>query len=271
MEWRKLKNIVLLILLALDLALVALLGGPRLSAFYRQSQADREAVEFLEQKGIGLSESVIPDNSQFQPQIAQRDQEEEGRLAAQLLGENVTQEARGGEVYRYTSQKGVVQFHSDGSFWAELEERAFSLEGGGQNAALEVLDKLGFSGEIVEQGVRSITVRQSWAGGSLFNQQAPVFWNQTGITEIAAGRRLYGTPVRDTSRASIDRATALIDFYNGLNQMGDVCSRVDAIVPGYLTASSLNKVMTLTPIWQVTTDTGAYRLDLVSGELERLS
>ena len=50
-----------------------------------------------------------------------------------------------------------------------------------------------------------------------------------------------------------------------------MCSRVDAIVPGYLTASSLNKVMTLTPIWQVTTDTGAYRLDLVSGELERLS
>lgn len=271
MEWSKLKNIVLLILLALNLALVALLGGPRLSAYYRQSQAAREAVEFLKQKGIGLSESVIPDNRQFQPQIAQRDQEEEVRLAAQLLGENVSQEARGGEVYRYTSPKGVVQFHSDGSFWAELEGQAFPLVGGGQNAALEVLNKLGFSGEVVEQGVRSVTVRQNWSGGSLFNQQATVLWSQAGITEIAAGRRLYGTPVRDTSRTSIDRATALVDFYNGLNQMGDVCSRVDAIIPGYLTASSLNKMMTLTPVWQVKTDTGAYQLDLVSGKLERLS
>ena len=53
--------------------------------------------------------------------------------------------------------------------------------------------------------------------------------------------------------------------------MGDVCSRGDAIIPGDLTASSLNKVMTLTPVWQVKTDTGAYQLDLVSGKLERPS
>ena len=270
MEWRKLKNIVLIILLALNLALVALLGGPRLSAYYRQTQADRAAVEFLEKKGIGVPEEIVPDTRSAQPQIAQRDQGEEARLAAQLLGEDVEQEARGGEVYRYTSPRGVLQFHSDGSFWAELEEEAFPLEGGGQAAALGVLEKLGFSGEVIEQGSRSVTVRQSWSGGALFNQQATVLWSQTGITEITSGRRLYGVPVRDTTRESIDRATALIGFYNGLNQMGDVCSRVDAIVPGYLTVTSLNKEMLLTPVWQVTTDTGAYRLDLVSGELERL-
>ena len=271
MEWRKLKNIVLLILLTLNLVLVALLGGPRLSAYYCQTQADRAAVEFLAQKGIGISESVLPDHTQFQPQIVQRDLEEEARLAAQLLGEDVTQQAQGGEVYRYASPKGVLQFHSDGSFWAELEARDFPLEGGGQNAALEVLNKLGFSGDVVEQRLRSVTVCQNWGGGSLFDQQATVGWSQVGITEIAAGRRLYGSPIPDTGRASIDRATALINFYNGLNRMGDVCSRVDKITPGYLSATSLNKVMTLTPVWQVTTDTGSYCLNLVDGTLERLS
>lgn len=271
MEWRKLKNIILIILLALNLALLILIGGPRLSAYYRQNQADRAAVEFLERKGIGLSESLIPDNSQFQPQIARRDQEEEASLAAQLLGEDVEQESRGGEVYRYTSSKGILQFHSDGSFWAELEEDAFPLEGEGQRTALAMLETLGFSGEILEQGMDRVTVCQSWNGGVLFNHQATVFWSRTGITKISSGRRLYGTPGQDPGRESIDRATALIDFYNGLNQMGDVCSRVDAIVPGYLTTTSLNKVMLLTPVWQVTTDTGAYRLDLVSGELERLN
>lgn len=271
MEWRKLKNIMLIILLALNLALLGLIGGPRLSAYYRQSQADREAVAFLEQKGIGISADQIPDSQALQPQIAERDLEEEARLAGQLLGEDMIQEARGGEVYRYSSPLGALQFHSDGSFWAELDENAFPLTGSGQSAALGVLKKLGFTGEVIEQGLRSITVRQNWEGASLFQQQATILWNQRGITEIAAGRRLYGTPVRDTGRACIDRATALIDFYNGLNRMGDVCSRVDAITPGYLSAASLDKVMTLSPVWRVSTDTGLYQLDLVSGELERLS
>jgi len=50
-----------------------------------------------------------------------------------------------------------------------------------------------------------------------------------------------------------------------------VCSRVDEIVPGYLSATSLSRQMELTPVWRITTDTGAYQLDLVSGELERVN
>ena len=34
---------------------------------------------------------------------------------------------------------------------------------------------------------------------------------------------------------------------------------------------SLNKVMTLAPVWRITTDTGAYQLNLINGALERLT
>ena len=93
---------------------------------------------------------------------------------------------------------------------------------------------------------------------------------EEGIMAISPGRRLYGTPAADAGRMSIDRATALIFFYNGLSRMGDVCSRIDHIEPGYISATSLNRVMTLTPVWRVTTDTGTYQLDLVGGDLERV-
>jgi hypothetical protein len=56
-----------------------------------------------------------------------------------------------------------------------------------------------------------------------------------------------------------------------LNRLGDVCSRVDGIEPGYLSVTSLSRQMELTPVWRITTDTGAYQLDLVSGEVERVS
>lgn len=269
MEWRKLKNIILLILLGLNVALALLIGGPALSDSYRATQADREAVAFLEQKGITVEEKSIPSTEELLPKIVQRDREQEAQLARQLLGEDVEQHAQGGEVYRYTSARGTVQFHSDGSFWASLAPEAFPLNGNAREAALTVLERLGFSGQVEEEEQR-LTVCQTWDGLPLFNQQATVVWNETGVTDITAGRRLYGTPLVDNTRQTITLATALIDFYNGLNQMGDVCSRVDAIMPGYLSATALNRPMTLTPVWRVTTDTGAYQLDLVSGALDRV-
>ena len=269
MEWRKLKNIILIVLLALNLALAGLIGGPRISAYARQGQAQREAVLFLEQKGIGVTEEIIPAGEVHQPLVAQRNLQAEGELARLVLGDEVVPEQQGGEVYRYVSGKGVIQFHSDGSFWAELAPEHFTVDGDGKTAALAVLEQLGFTGEILSEENGAITLRQQLEQICLFNQQATVTWNRIGVTGITSGRRLYGTPVADTGRESIDRATALIAFYNGLNKMGDVCSRIDRIEPGYLSATSLDRVMTLTPVWRVTTDTGTYELDLVSGELER--
>ena len=274
MQWRKLKNIILLILLALNLALAGLIGGPALSDHYHELRADREAVAFLEQKGIGFGNIDLPAPSQLVPQNVARAREEEARLARKLLGEDAVQEARGGEVYRYTSALGVVQFHSDGSFWAQLTEGAFPVGEDPQQAALALLEQLEFSGRTVplkETGEDTLTVRQIWNGADLFNQQATGLWNDTCMTEIVNGRRLYGLPVEDESRRTITLATALIDFYNGLNRLGDVCSRVDEIVPGYLSVTSLSRQMELTPVWRITTDTGAYQLDLVSGELERVN
>lgn len=274
MEWRKLKNIILLILLVLNGALAILIGGPALSDYYRDRQADREAAAFLKQKGILFDETVVPNPEALFPQSVVREREEEARLARKLLGESAVQEVRGGEVYRYTSDLGMVQFHSDGSFWAQLTPGSFPVGNDPQGTAVAVLEQLEFSGQIVpmkENGENTVTVRQVWNGAHLFDQQATVLWNDNEIMEIAAGRRLYGTPVADETRRAITLATALIDFYNGLNRLGDVCSRVDKITPGYVSATSLTRQMELTPVWRITTDTGAYQLNLVSGDVERVS
>ena len=270
MEWRKLKNIILIILLALNLALAGLIGGPRLSAYARENQALREAVLFLEQKGIGVSAEVIPDAEGHQPLVARRDQHAEEELARGLLGEDALLEMQGGEVYRYVSDRGMLQFHSDGSFWAELDSEQFPAQQDGRNAALAVLKQLNFTGEIMEEGEGFLTLRQCLDEGCLFSQQATVTWTEIGVTGISPGRRLYGTPMADTGRESIDRATALISFYNELNRMGDVCRQIDRIEPGYVSSASLDRMMTLTPVWRVTTDTGTYQLDLVDGMLERV-
>ncbi len=270
MEWRKLKNIILLMLVGLNLSLAVLLLGPRLGDRYRVIQAEREALTFLEKKGIALDEDMVPDPAALPPQVVERDLEAEARMAAQLLGETVTVTTSGGGVYRYAAEAGVLQAHGDGTFWARLRSTDFPLTGEGKSDALSVLEKLGFAGEVAEETEQSLTICQIWNGVPLFNQRSTVLWDDVGVTEIADGRRLHGIPVEDTERPVITRATALIRFYHELNRMGDVCSRVDEIVPGYICATALDRQMTLTPVWRITTDTGAYQLDLVNGVLDRV-
>ena len=270
MEWKKLKNIILLILVVLNVALAALIGGPAVLDYYRGLQGNRDAAAFLEGRGISLSGVTIPDPEKMPPQVVERDREAEEVLAQKILGGETLREARGGEVYRYTSNLGVLQFHSDGSFWAQLSADVFPLGDSARETALAVLEQLEFTGVVTMEHDTAVTVCQMWQGVRLFNRQATVLWDEAGVREIAAARRLYGAPVVDSGRKTIDQATALIDFYNGLNRLGDVCSRVDEIVPGYMSVSSLSRRMELTPVWQITTDTGAYQLDLVSGGLERV-
>ena len=47
--------------------------------------------------------------------------------------------------------------------------------------------------------------------------------------------------------------------------------KISALEQGYVSGASLSGPMTLTPVWQVTTDTGFYQLDLVTGGVSRLS
>jgi hypothetical protein len=114
-------------------------------------------------------------------------------------------------------------------------------------------------------------VRQIWSGVPLFTQQVTLICEQGCLTALTGGRRLVGEPAADSSRTPITTATALIDFFNGLNALGDVCSSIDRIDPGYVSAATLSGPITLTPVWRITTDTGAYQLDMITGALTRVT
>ena len=271
MEWPKLKNIILLILVFTNLCLLIFVVQRELRDSQLQRQARREAIRFLEDRGVWVDEEQVPQRMELASQTVERDLERESQLAAALLGQDVLAEDRGAGVYRYANDTGSIQFHSDGSFSAQFSAGAFPL---GENRAedcLEILEKLDFHGELLEEGANALTFRQLWAGYPLFTQQVTLEVAEGCLTAMTSGRRLVGEPVADGSRQTISVVTALIDFFNGLSDLGDVCSRIDAITPGYVAAASLSGPMTMTPVWRVTTDTGSYQLDLLTGELGRVS
>lgn len=271
MPWTKLKNIILIILLVTNLCLLLLVGGQALQGSRLRTQAREEAIQFLRNRGIQVEESVVPQAMGLRPQTAERDLEGEARAASALLGGPVTAESRGGEVYRYFNERGSVQFHSDGTLSAQLEAAFFPLGEDRRQGALELMEKMGLKGTILEEGGDELVFRQTWEGAPLFTQQVTLVCRDGALASITGGRQLVGRPQEDAARRTISVATALMEFHNGVSALGDVCNRVDAIEAGYAAAASLSGPTVLTPVWRVTTDTGAYQVDAVTGGVTRVS
>lgn len=270
MPWSKLKNIILVILAATNLGLLLLVAGQALQTSRMGAQAREDAILFLQNRGVQVDESLIPRSMDLLPQRLERDMTEEERAASALLGGSVTAEARGGEVYRYYNNNGSVQFHSDGTFSAQLDPAAFPLGEDRAAGGLALLGRMGLIGTILEENEEELIFRQTWQGSPLFTQQVTLSCEGGGLASITAGRQLVGRPEADPSRRTISVATALIDFFNGVSALGDVCNRIDRIESGYVTAASLSGPTALTPVWRVTTDTGAYQLDTVTGAVTRI-
>lgn len=271
MPWTKLKNIILLILLVTNLALLALVAGPTIQSRHVDSRAREEAIAFLHSRGVQVEASAVPEDMTLSPLVVERDLAGEERAACALLGTPVVAEARGGEVYRYFNDKGYVQFHSDGTLSAQLKPERFPLGEDREADCLALLEKMGIKGTILARSGDELIFRQTWTDRPLFTQQVTLVCRDGGLSAITAGRLLAGRPQEDPTRHTVSVSTALIDFLNGVSALGDVCNQVDGIEQGYITAAALSGPTSLTPVWRVTTDTGAYQLDAVTGGVTRVS
>ncbi|MDF2838599.1 MAG: hypothetical protein K0S60_302 [Evtepia sp.] len=87
MEWSKLKNIIILILLILNLFLLFLVGGRAQQRAEAQEEIKKSTIAYLLKNGIKVDEKIVPWDAQYDLQMADRDQEEEERLARMILKE----------------------------------------------------------------------------------------------------------------------------------------------------------------------------------------
>ena len=271
MPWSKLKNIILVILIITNLCLLAIVAIPTLQSRKLLEQTREQAIQLLRDRGVQVDGGIVPRSIDLAAQVAERDLEREERAAAALLGGAVTAEARGGEVYRYCNENGFLQVHSDGACSAQLKPEAFPLGEDVEAGCLAVLERMGLRGVIVDREGDTLIFRQTWEGTPLFTQQITLVCQKGGLAAITAGRQLLAVPQPDPGRQTITVTTALIDLLNGVGALGDVCNRIDAIETGYVAAAALSGTTVLTPVWRVTTDTGAYQLDAVTGGVTRVS
>ena len=275
MEWSRIKTIILIILAILNGSLLFFLMQRELQNQSAQREARQNAILFLRENGVSVEDETIPQEMTLLPQTVEWDREQERTAAAVLLGDEVQEQAWSDEIYRYYNETGSIQFHRDGTFQGDFVEGAFPIgESTPSDYGLEVLDTLGFLGE--ETAVRSaqgedpnssVTYRQLWNGVPIFNHQVTLTFREGCLVTIE-GRRLTGEPQEAAAQKAISVPTALFQFYRGVVTLGDVCSQIDSVTPGYVTSAGSGP-SALTPVWHIVTDARSYRLDLLTGTLSR--
>lgn len=268
MEWSKVKNIIILILLTVNILLLVQTAQQEQKSRQYREEARSGAVEVLRRQGYEVAPDALPEEKALAAMTAERDRESEERMAGALLG--TVEKTDDGVRVSYAGERGECSFRSDGSFTAAFMAGTHPVEGEAGRHAVKLLAGAGYPCELVgvaeENGETVVTVRQTWEGASLFSCTTQLIY-QGGELKSIAGNRLFGTPTRDSGGGeAMDAATALVRFMGGMREGGHVFTRIEQLSAGYLVTGSGRKLQ-MEPTWRIATDAGTFLMDGATGEL----
>lgn len=277
MEWPKVKNIIILILLLINGFLLILVGSQQRRVRLYERSALTQAAEILAQNGITVSQSALEQAAANSLPVlsSSRDLEAEAVLAKTLLGENAACTDQSAGLYIYSSDAGTAIFRSSGDFQINLSNCLVSdVDFAGHAARL--LDSLGLEAELLEQqvmdtGAATVTFRQLLNGIPLYSCQIEFEYSTTRLLTVSGTLLAVEAVPSGDSDVSLDLPTTLIRFLDNILELGDVCSAVTGLRLGYRSTQSSGGSIRLTPMWLVATNISDYYLDGLTGELSRAS
>ena len=271
MEWSKLKNIIILILLAANLFLLAMAGVQERDSTQYQEQAVKDALTVLERNGIQVAPEVVPGQMPLSSMAVQRDRAQEETLARALLGDCTFSDLGGGR-YFYESPTGSAEFRSNGNFSIVFSD-GVSVDGSEElDHALHIAAQIGLSGTVAEQvrdaGGTDVVLYQTWKGIPVYSCRINLEYRGGELCSVS-GQRLLGEPQpAGVQEKLLSIPTVLIRSLNGINDLGDICSEITELTPGYQMSNPAEGTR-MEPVWYIVTDTGAYQLNAITGALVR--
>lgn len=275
MEWPKLKNIIILMLLVVNGFLLVLVGARRKESARYERAALEQTIQVLERGGIRVDEASVNPADGLSPMAVDRDLDRESALIRTLLDEEVQGENRGGGLYLYRGRLGEVSVRSGGELSAEFVEDERWRTDRPEHHAAALLRELGVEAAQTaltkREGETVVRFRQSFNGTSVFSCEVE-FAYRDGYLAALRGALLTAEAGTAEAGTPLTLPTALMRFSEAVGATGDVCSAVRSMEAGYwVFAQSMSGGVRLTPVWLVSTDTADYYLDCVTGALTRLA
>lgn len=275
MEWGKLKNLIILILLVVNGFLLVLVSARREESVRYERRALEQTVQVLRRSGVEVELDAVADGAGLAPMTVERDLSREAALAQALLGQEVQGDNRGGGLYLYRGTLGEVSIRAGGELSAEFARDDCWRADRPEQHAFGLLGRLGVEAEqvgiSVQGGETAVRFRQSWNGWAVFSCEVELAYRD-GYLDRLSGTLLMAEAGEAEVGQVLTLPTALMRFSGEISATGDVCSAIRSMEAGYRgTVQSLSGGTRLAPVWLVSTDTANYYLDCITGTLTRLT
>ena len=129
MQWSKLKTIILLMLVGVNLFLLALVGLRAGQGAYYEDETRQTTIQVLERGGITFVPEELPEDISLPVLALTRNRESEKNVAQALLG-TVTQTSESGVRPSYTGPKGTAEFSMNGAFTVTFTDGSWQRQPG---------------------------------------------------------------------------------------------------------------------------------------------
>lgn len=256
MRWTKIKNIILLLLVVVNLFLLALVGVRAWRTAQNDRQAQERMLRILENNGISFQPQTLPGPIGLTPQRLTAETMEQ-RQAALLVGEVTAAESMGTRII-YRGTHGVLSVSSSGEAVLDYFSDCTLTEAEVWNALGELGLTFRETGRTQTREELTVEACLLWGDVPLPDETVRLTCNG-GVPVTLTFRFLLGTAEPQAAASEpLSAATALLRLLDALNQQGYICSRIDRLYAGYVLSGA--GPFTLEPAWFVEIDTAPWRL-----------
>lgn len=272
MNTARLKNIVILILLLANAFLLVLLFSRRAEENAAHERSVAQLTALFNADGIAFDSALLdglPDTVlSVQPA---RDLAAEQALAEGIIG-SVTSIDSGGGIYRYYSSDGLNSgsclIRSGGALEAAVSR---AVDDPAEFCA-DLCVPLGYrTFDLLSDGARTVVTASRFVGELEVCNASLIFTFSGSTLTTVTGTFLPPIDTSESGETALDAVTALVRFLDYRNASGAVCTGITRLSAGYLVQSTTSAPLQLVPVLRVDTDVYSYYVNIVSGEVPRVS
>ena len=258
----RLKNVIILILLFMNLAFLFLVLEQMHTRQKEKNALQQQVYALYENSGIRLDLGQLSENTDFYTLELQRDDAAEAAFVEDILGSTPTSEEQGGGTILYTGENGQARFRSSGSF--ELYVQNLPVEDP-QNYCRQLCQRYNYvdlQSSQEEDGTLLYTATATGEGKTVYPCSITFAFQQGCLQQVYGYFLPQQGKVLDPCTAT--KASALVAFLNYCMTNGLVCNEVQDLSPGYMLLPSSTASLRLVPVWQLRTDVSSYYVDAKS-------
>lgn len=272
MDTSKIKNIIILILLTVNVCLGAVMISDRSQARAARASAWDAAVAAVEKVGISVSEDISGEIDTPAVYSARRDMDCEREWLEGVLG-TVSADDLGGNIWFYTSENGQASVRGTGECDILFDTDSFGTGHDAEKTAARVMKRIGLEPD--EDNAFTNTGRDGgivnigciWQGCRVYNAQMSFTFNGDYLMMIS-GTRIFDVRTQENRESVMDELSVMMRFVEVVSEQGLVCSSLNGLEAGYVFSVTVSGEGMLNPVWRFTTDTGDVYINAVTGRVE---